>query len=294
MAADEVVVGFDGSPESLNALDWAIEYALAFGDRLKLVHSVEPATTTAAPALAPMPYTTEFWDRGDQLLEEGFAKAADRLTADRVDKELSAEGAAAALVAASADARLVVTGSRGLSRIAAGLLGSVSYTVAAHAACPSVIVRTDRTSLPDAEHPVVVGADGSPAAAAAVRVAADVAARTGAGLRIVSVGHLGSPEAAAYAETARAGTEHTRSVRQLLDTTLDEAAEAAREQHPDLTVETEALFGRPGQVLAELGQNAGLVVVGSRGRGGFSGMLLGSVSHTVIHACPCPVLVTRG
>jgi nucleotide-binding universal stress UspA family protein len=294
VAADEVVVGYDGSVESTCAVDWAVEYALSFGKRLTVVHAVDPAATTAAPGLAPMPYTAEYWREAERLLEVGYARAAHRLTKDRVDKQLSAEGAAAALVAASRDASLVVTGSRGLSRVAAGLLGSASYTVAAHADCPSVIVRTGRTRMPDADHPVVVGVDGSPAAAAALERAADIAARTGAKLHVVSVGHLRSPEAAALAEATRGGTERTRAVRALLEKVLADAEATLRRRHEELKVETEVLFGRAGTVLAQLGDGAGLLVVGSRGRGGFSGMLLGSVSHAVVHESRCPVLITRG
>jgi nucleotide-binding universal stress UspA family protein len=66
-----------------------------------------------------------------------------------------------------------------------------------------------------------------------------------------------------------------------------------RAAHPELTVETDVLFGHAGQKIAQLGKDAGLIVVGSRGRGGFTGLILGSVSHTVIHEAGCPVMVVH-
>jgi nucleotide-binding universal stress UspA family protein len=82
-------------------------------------------------------------------------------------------------------------------------------------------------------------------------------------------------------------------VRQAAEETLQRAEAHVRAAHPELALETEVLYGEPGHVLGELAQRAGLVVVGSRGRGGFAGLLLGSVSHTVIHEAPCPVMVVR-
>jgi nucleotide-binding universal stress UspA family protein len=74
---------------------------------------------------------------------------------------------------------------------------------------------------------------------------------------------------------------------------LNTVAERVRAAHPSLEVTTEAVLGEPGATLRELGKDAGLIVVGSRGRGGFAGMLLGSVSHRVIHDAVCPVMVVR-
>ena len=71
------------------------------------------------------------------------------------------------------------------------------------------------------------------------------------------------------------------------------AAATVRARHPGLEVTERAAEGRPAQVLARCGQDAALVVVGSRGRGGFASLLLGSVSHAVVHECPAPVMIVR-
>jgi nucleotide-binding universal stress UspA family protein len=100
-------------------------------------------------------------------------------------------------------------------------------------------------------------------------------------------------ESWAYVETSKAGSDATHRERQHADTTLQAAADQAKGAHADLDVSTEVLYGEPGPVLAELASTAGLVVVGSRGRGGFAGMLLGSTSHRLIHDATCPVMVVR-
>ena len=127
----------------------------------------------------------------------------------------------------------------------------------------------------------------------AVEAAVEVAEREGAALHIVSVARPRSMEAWAYVEAAKGGTDETHALREHAEQSLLRAADRVGALHPDVTVTTEVLFGDPGQSLADLGATAGLMVVGSHGRGGFAGMLLGSVSHRVIHDAACPVMVVR-
>jgi nucleotide-binding universal stress UspA family protein len=146
---------------------------------------------------------------------------------------------------------------------------------------------------PGPDHAVVVGVDDSDASQRALDAAAAWAAREHAALHVVRVAHSASMEAWAYAETAKAGTDDTHATREHAEQTVTRLADRARADHPQLDVTTEVLYGDPGQTLADLTVHAGLVVVGSRGHGGFTGLLLGSVSHRVIHEAACPVLVVR-
>lgn len=290
-----IVVGYDGSAGSRLALEWAAETARRHGKHLSLVQSADLADVHGHPE-------TALETVAKVLVEEGSGRAGGALDASQVETHYWLGSPAAQLVEASKNADLVVVGSRGRGRLLAGLLGSTSYAVTAHAHCPVVVVRGPEGDEPDdvpsprrpgPGHDVVVGVDDSDAAARAVDAAADMAEQEGATLHVVGVAHSASMEAWTYAETAKGGTEQTHAVRDHAEQSVQRAVDRVRAEHPGLSVTSEVLFGDPGQSLADLGATAGLIVVGSRGRGGFTGMLLGSVSHRVIHDATCPVMVVR-
>ncbi len=288
-----VVVGYDGSPGAEVALEWAAAAAKRQGLPLTVLHSGEAAAFPVEPAYSAERLAEELAEESQGILEAGIQRATKMLDRSDVNAVSAEKSPAAALVEASETADLVVTGCRGRGRFTGGLLGSVSYAVTAHAHCPAVVVRGETPPHPDADHKVVVGIDDSEPSQRALDLAADMAARAGARLHVVRVGHLISPEGWAYAESVKGGTRHSRSVTEEAQETLDRARERVSRAQPDLTVETEVLYGNPGEVLSDLGARAGLIVVGSRGRGGFAGLLLGSVSHKVIHEAECPVMVVR-
>jgi nucleotide-binding universal stress UspA family protein len=297
-----IVVGYDGSPGSRLALTWAAEEARLRGKHLTIVHSVNVAAVPAYPAMDLSQLEPSLAQAAKTLVDDGAVRAAETLDAAQVETQYWLGSPAAQLVDASKEAELVVVGSRGRGRVLAGILGSTSYAVAAHARCPVVVVRgpvdssSDEPKMPPRPgrgHDVVVGVDDSDSAARAVDVAAEVAEREGAVLHVVRVAHSASMEAWTYAEVAKGGTEETHALRDHAEQSVTRAANRARARHPKVLVTTEVLYGDPGQSLADLGSTAGLVVVGSRGHGGFTGMLLGSVSHRVIHDAACPVMVVR-
>jgi nucleotide-binding universal stress UspA family protein len=133
-----------------------------------------------------------------------------------------------------------------------------------------------------AAHRIVVGVDSSPGATAAVRWAAAQAHRTGAELRIAtafgpSSDFIGHDDAQKH-----------------MDGVVDQARLEALEVDPDLTISHQEHFGRPDLALRDESDGADLLVVGSRGKGGFAGLLLGSVSRQCVHRAMCPVVVVRG
>lgn len=294
-----VVVGWDGSRGAQLALDWAAEAAKRQGLTLTVIHCVDLSMSPGLSAYSPGgSYVPSLEDLEADVLAAGVARAERILDRAQIVGYHTVGTPAGELVSASEEARLVVTGSRGRGRLLAGLLGSTSYAVTAHARCPAVVVpaRSGGEDLVTPPQPgpgrrVVVGVDGSEPAGRALEAAAQVAHETGGALHLVGVGRVVSMESVAYVEESTAGTEHTHALREEQEHVIATAAERIRAQHPDVTIETDVLFGEPGHALADLGANAGMIVLGSRGHGGFTGLLLGSVSHTVIHEAACPVMV---
>jgi nucleotide-binding universal stress UspA family protein len=134
---------------------------------------------------------------------------------------------------------------------------------------------------------VIVGVDGSASSLGAVQWAGDYAAATGAPVTLIAAWQW--PTSYGWSIPMPEDYEPSADAERI----LAEAATTLREQHPSLSIETQALEGPPAQVLVDASKTARLLVVGSRGHGQLAGMILGSVSeHCVAHAY-CPVLVYR-
>ena len=291
-----VVVGFDGSAPSTAALDWAAAEAARRGLPLKVVLAVELGTALPMPMDSGAPWAMA---KIEGAAREVLADAADR--ARKTDPGLAVESslvidtAAAALVDASRSASLIVVGNRGHGDLVGTLLGSVAFGVTAHAQCPVAVVRGGSMRVPGPDAPVVVGVDGSSPSNAAIDEAAELADRAGASLKVVAAyqvaitGWVGvTPWLDVYPEDELAdAAEGTAKA------VLDGARERIRRNHPSLDVEFTAVRARPADALAERSKTAGVVVVGSRGRGGFRSLILGSVSRGLVHNAESPVLVVH-
>ncbi|HET9142213.1 universal stress protein, partial [Actinophytocola sp.] len=202
--------------------------------------------------------------------------------------EVASGPAVPVLRAASEQAALLVCGSSGLGAISGLLAGSVTVALAGHSACPLVVVRGE-PALPDA--PVVVGVDGSPASGSAIGLAFEQAAQHGGGLVAVHAWTDTVFPAGAY------GTAYPAVDWDLLDKhaheLLTERLAGWSDKYPHVSVRHVVARDRPAHALLDAAHGASLIVVGSRGRGGFAGLLLGSVSQALIHHAPCPVMIAR-
>lgn len=291
-----VVVGFDGSAPSTAALDWAAAEAARRGLPLKVVLAVELGSALPMPMDSGAPWAmAKIEGAAREVLADAVERARKTDPGLVVESSLVIDTAAAALVAASRSAVLVVVGNRGHGDFVGTLLGSVAFGVTAHAQCPVAVVRGGSMRVPGPDAPVVVGVDGSASADAAVDEAADLAERADAQLKVVAAyqvpvtGWVGvTPWLDVYPETeladAAAGTAKE---------VLVQARERIRRNHPDLGVEFIAVRARPADALADRSRTAGVVVVGSRGRGGFRSLILGSVSRGLVHVAESPVLVVH-
>jgi nucleotide-binding universal stress UspA family protein len=142
---------------------------------------------------------------------------------------------------------------------------------------------TEPRDEPAHDH-VVVGVDGSSVSDLATDRAADTAARRRVLLEVLHVVERVS---------ARDDDRHTAQLRDAAEALVGKAAQRARLRHPDLRIVTTVALSRTVPTLEQVTDRAALLVLGSRGLGGFAGLLMGSVSLSVAAAARCPVLIVR-
>jgi nucleotide-binding universal stress UspA family protein len=195
---------------------------------------------------------------------------------------------AVVLAGESKRAELVVLGDRGLGGFTGLLLGSVAVALSAHAACPVVVVRgVEADPAVSRPEPVVVGVDGSQGSTAAVDFAVESAVLRGVPLVAVHAWRD------VLVDATMAPLVDWDAVESDEREVLAERLAGTRAEHPDLVLRRLVVRDRPARALVDESRNAQLVVVGSRGRGGMQGLLLGSVSQQLLHHAHCPVAVVR-
>ena len=287
-----IVVATNGQPESTAAVQWAAAEAVrrACPLRVLVAVSVPVALTGAFPDPTALP--GEVVDAAREVADRAAVTARAQGVAD-VDTSVHIGTPAAVLVAESESADLVVLGSRGRGEIASALLGSVSVAVSAHARCPVVVVRPGTHCRLEAGHPVVAGVDGSPRSRHTAAFAADIAARAGAPLTLVSAWQVPVVGLTSLDYWALVDAKQAAVFADAAGQVVAQARDQVFAAHPDLRVRARVVEGEAGAALVEHSAAASLLVVGSRGHGGFAGLLLGSVSHYVLHEARCPVAVVR-
>ncbi len=285
--APPVVVGVDGSPSALHAVAWAAEECARHRVPLRLVHSYFLPTqgypnmiVNASEVLAAFEAQGRLW------LAEAEAAALAVAPGIAVETALFSGSSIPLLIEESSNARSVVLGSRGLGGFTGLLVGSTAVALSAHAHCPVVVVR-DRTAV---DGPVVVGVDGSPASESAIGFAFEAASMSGSVLTAVLSWTDVLVESAYQSTRFSMDWSEVEAGQQRL---LAERLAGWQEKYPDVVVDRVVVRDRPVRALVRAAEHARLLVVGSHGRGGFTGMLLGSTSQALVHHAPCPVAVVR-
>jgi nucleotide-binding universal stress UspA family protein len=288
-----IVVGYDGSSSASAALEWAAGAAADRGCDLEVVTAL-PASQDgwAVPiglALAVLP--TRPRHLSGTRVEDARRIARAFLPDAAVTMTEVTGGAAPTLVRASEDARLLVVGNRGHGAFGSAVLGSVSTSVARHSHCPVTVVR-GAVDEPGRRRPVTVGVDYLQPCGAAVRFAADQAARWGVRLRIVSAWALLNQGAAGLAHQPPGEVNEWARTRlgMARGAALDAAGLAEQVAH-DLVVELVTPESPAAPTLEEDSRRSGLLVLGSRRLGPLEHMVLGSVSRAVLNHASCPVTV---
>lgn len=292
--AGKMVVGTDTSERANHAVEWAADRAVARGLELLVVHVVPERPLAGAGAGAPPELTAryehEYFAESQAQLDETVARLKNRYPTLVVSGEQVKGHSSNVLAQASKDAELVVLGSRGESApLRVKLLGGVSDAVASHAYGPVAIISDEAHENPGG--PVVVGVDESAEAAAAIAMAFDAAELRGVPLVAVHAWDIGRGNTAWEA----AGWNEDADALQLQLAEMAKGLLADQQRaHPDVRVDLRVIRARPHEALLKAAKDAGLLIVGSRGRGGFAGLLLGSTSKRVLRDASCPVIVVRG
>jgi len=280
-----VVAGVDGSCDARLAVDFAAWEANRAHVPLRLVYGFQPVRVYGMFAVG---YDLEVQVRE---LRDMLSKEAARITQRYPDLTVTTEVVrgvpSGVLVDESASASLVVVGSRGLGGFATLLAGSVSAQVAAHAKTPVIVVRpaADGTVHLPGTGPVVVGVDGSTGSAAAIEFAfEEAAARSTDLIAVYAWGIL----------PRGVGDDDPYQEQQAAETALAEALAGWQDKYPAVHVQHRAIHSLvPVHTILDESQDASLIVVGPRGRGGFAGLLLGSVGDGLVRHASAPVAVVH-
>jgi len=283
-----ILVAIDGSPASDAAVTWASREACSRRMPITLMHVVAPIIVgwPVGRLYADMPEWQK--DIAQHVIEHARKTLAASLNESEtleVRVEMVYASTVPTLIEASKDAWMIVVGSQGMGPLGRLLLGSVSTALLQHAHCPVAVIRSDECAPPDPNAPVLVGIDGSPASEAATALAFDEASRRKVDLVAL---HAWS-DVGVFPILGMDWRERESEGEEV----LAERLAGRREEYPDVHVQRLLVCDQPARWLREHALHAQLVVVGSRGRGGFPGMLLGSVSSALAHSVSIPVIVVR-
>ncbi|MEU9607251.1 universal stress protein [Streptomyces sp. NPDC048057] len=286
-----VVVGVDGSESSLTAVEVAAREARLRGVGLRVVHAfIWPKMHVNLEPSPVGPREGGLRNLAERYLRDAVERARQSEPDVEVTQDLVTGESLTVLEALSREASLVVVGSRGMGGFVGLLVGSTAVHLAAHGRCPVLVVRGEA----EPTGPVLIAVDGSPEADEAVGFAFVEASLRGAELVALHAWNTWTERGGddpGHPSNLVDGIDRLRDTEERL---LSEALSGWQDKYPDVTVHRRLVHDRVRQALIEASEDAQLVVMGARGRGGFAGLLLGSVSQALLHHSHCPVAVVRG
>lgn len=279
-----VVVGVDTSSAAMTALDWAAQYAQAVRAPIHLVHGFSHDRPDLGFGMGAD--AEALLAAGDRVLSRAVNRIQLRDKMIQVTTSHCDGYPSAALVRASADARIVVVGSQGDSLLHLSSLGETAHQVAIHAASPVAVIRKD-SGLESAFNRVTVGVDRSDDSRAALEWAFDEAERTDSEVLAV---HAWQPH---DAKDPSLGHADWASYTEMCRNHIEGAIAAQQARHPGVKVITEIFQGNPTRALLTESHSSDTVVVGARGTGGFPGLHMGRVAGDVLRHAASPVVIVR-
>jgi nucleotide-binding universal stress UspA family protein len=278
-----IVVGVDESAGAGAALRWAVREAEVRGWSLTAV--LAWGFLDQHHAIVGEPFDPSYGQADARgALDSIIAEAVGTVRTTIVEQNVVNDLAARALIDASDGADLLVVGARGLGRLRTVLLGSVSQQVLHHATCPVAVVRDGTLSSDERIARIVVGIDGSDTAGRALAWAVDEGRAYQASVEVV---HAWAVPYAADVAMAFDSAPLEDAARRTLDAAVDSVDTSGLPAPISRTL----TVGNAAASILQAAGGADLVVVGSRGLGGFKGLVLGSVSYQIVHHATCPVVV---
>ena len=292
-AAGAVVVGIDGSAADGPVVDWGADEAHRQRSPLRLVNVIDPGvqmTSYEVLASGSLSLAERLADEAHRLVEAASTRARARHAGLDVAVSTPWGPPASALVRLSDDALRMVVGGPPKGRLERILLGSIALPVVAHSRCPVVVVPTGTKVLTPRR--IVVGVDGSDASARAVELALQTAEACGAAVTCVLAWNLEVDDGVVVTEPS---SKRWSAVEQRYSQLGHATVAPVVAQHPGVDVDIVVRHGSPARALVEAAADleADLLAVGSRGRGGFTGLLLGSVSRRVVEQANRVVAIVR-
>ncbi|WP_158888132.1 universal stress protein [Amycolatopsis anabasis] len=282
-----IVAAVDGSVTSTRALRWAAEFAASRNLPLHIVHAFGLIGSYYG---AGLPAPQEVFDALEQESKDILREAAEaaRTVSDQltVTTSMPVQPPIPLLLELSRSARMVVLGSSGRGGFAGMRIGSTAIAVASHARCPVAVIRGDEAG----SGPVVVGVDGSSVSERAIAVAFEEASWRGAPLAAVHAWSDLDWESAYGTSRLFVDWDTLAADEERL---LAQRLAGWQEKYPEVPVERVVVRDNPRHQLLQWSEKARLVVTGSRGRGGFRGLLLGSTGQALIQHAACPVLIVH-
>lgn len=279
-----IVVGVDGSTHSRLALKWAADEAERHGSNLRVVYA-----HTGAPRDVPAWYSSATSDLspGEAIIDDAVGLVATRRPSVVVRGEIVEWPASLVLTVTSRSAELLVVGARGLGGFGELLIGSVSDQCLQYAHSPVAVVHCDTDDIPyrSLEPRIVVGIDGSLGSTRALQWALGEAAVRSASVEAVYAWQY--PPIGTFVVRPVHGSELVSQE------VVDAATEHAERFAPEVPFKAWAPCHATVPALLDVCQGSDLLVVGSRGHGGFRDALLGSVAHQCARYAECTVIVTR-
>ncbi len=298
MVSKPVVVGVDGSEESLQAVEWAAMEAARHAAPLRIVSA--PAAMPRIRVYHASAESVVVALRGisERALETALARAEKVAPGRPAATALLSGSPARAVVASATDAAMLVVGARGAGGFIAMILGSVSRYAATRAACPVVVVRHEAMAV---HGEIAVGIRDPSDIDGTLAFAFEEAARRGADLVAVHAWYWipAALRKAAAGQAAPLPPANPDQISAEAARTMTTALDQWRDKYPGVRARPDVIRGHPGRVLATYSAHADLVVLGRHGSPGglgrgHAGASVGSILYAVLDHAHGPVAIVPG